>query len=91
MEPNVLYAGGRFVGTETITYTVTDEANAACLSSTGTVTVSVTNVNDGPVIPDPANETTPEGTAVTVAVGTDSDVTDPETGSHRHQRQYLKR
>ena len=81
----VLYTpASGFVGTETITYTVTDDgtSNAVSdpLSSTGTVTVSVTNVNDAPVITDPANDTTPEGTAVTVAVGTDTAyVTDPET------------
>ena len=81
----VLYTpAAGFVGTETITYTVTDDgtSNAVSdpLSSTGTVTVAVTNVNDAPVITDPANDTTPEGTAVTVAVATDTAyVTDPES------------
>ncbi|MDC1087841.1 Ig-like domain-containing protein, partial [Litorivicinus sp.] len=71
-----------FVGTETISYTITDDGTSNNLpdplTGLGTVTVTVTNVNDPPIVADPGTTTT-EGVAITVPVGTDSTyVSDPE-------------
>ena len=60
-----------FNGTDTITYTVKDPSG---LTDTGTITVTVTPVNDAPVAVDDA-DTTDENTAVTIDVlGNDTDV-----------------
>ncbi|MEM7475217.1 MAG: Ig-like domain-containing protein [Planctomycetota bacterium] len=57
-----------FNGTDTFTYVMND-TNGTGLDSTGTVTVTVTNVNDPPII---VNDTasTQEDTPVTIAVST---------------------
>ncbi|MFP5404419.1 MAG: retention module-containing protein, partial [Gammaproteobacteria bacterium] len=58
-------------GTDTVTYTISDGQGG---SATSTVTVTVTPVNDAPVAT-PDSATTPEDTAVVIAVlGNDSDV-----------------
>jgi hypothetical protein len=65
-----------FCGSTTFTYTMRDSANA--VSNTGTVTVTVTCVNDAPTaVNDSA--TTNEDTATTISVLTND--TDPDSGN----------
>ena len=73
-----------FVGTEVITYTVTDNdaggGGSNPLTATGTLTVNVTNINDAPVVTDPATNTTAESTQTTLAITTGNTyVTDAES------------
>jgi hypothetical protein len=63
--PHLVYSGNtNFYGTDSLTFTVTDAAGA---TSTGTVAINVTNVNDAPVAMS-QSLATPQNTPVTVAL-----------------------
>ena len=63
-----------FFGTDTFTYTVSDESGA---TSTGTVTVTVNSVNDPPIAADDVAETVSNADAITIDVLA-NDTTDPD-------------
>lgn len=71
--PNITYTpSANYNGSDSFTFTVTD--NLGAVSSAATVSLTVTAVNDNPTVSDIASQNTTSGTATSVIVFTISDL-----------------